>query len=106
MPPKLKFTSPMYHPNGKILRRNATYRKTCCDPLEDQASPDTYVFLSFPQSPLVYPNGEVCISILVSGAFFYAFAYFSGTISKGKHSNWLLILQISSLEILAPTWRG
>ena len=52
LPPKMKFTCPMWHPNSKKKKKHITQHNT------------TSVIYLYNFIFLVYPSGEVCISIL------------------------------------------
>ena len=79
-PPTCRFTSEMWHPNGKglsvntvqctSLKRTDAHRKiadNACKRAQDQESGNLYIkgsFLTVWCAPTVYADGRVCISIL------------------------------------------
>lgn len=71
MPPTMKFVSEMYHPNGKSESLYYSYFGSC-------------VYSSIPC--IVYPDGTVCISILVRNSLFKRFDAFAvGTNRQLQH---------------------
>jgi ubiquitin-conjugating enzyme E2 G2 len=62
-PPKMRFTCPMWHPNSEPKSESQS-RATCAHARAHLHGMTSLTTSFFPFHLAVYPNGEVCISIL------------------------------------------